>query len=149
MTEDIKTTVPGIVKVRAVRCADLPQGIPLLADNVNLIPVLATAAEIALIDIPECKITSSSDAGNPQEEAVLTFTATRPPLAGYSLAYILTDAAGNHTLLGAREWPRPITEVTMVTGTPGGDARAYEVKVTYTSRRVTVPCFFPEKSAKK
>lgn len=148
MTEDIKTTVPGILKVRAVRCADLPQGIPLLADNVSQIPVLATATEITVVDIPECKITSGCDAGSPQEEAVLTFTATRPPLAGYSLAYILTDAAGSHTLLGAREWPRPMTEVTMGTGTPGGDARVYEVKVTYTSRRVAVPCFFPEKSSK-
>lgn len=78
------------------------------------------------------------------ETAELTFTVRHgdftPP--DTPAAFIVVDITGKAWLIGAREEPYPSVTVQEAFGSPSGDSRAKQVKITYESQNALIETVF-------
>ncbi len=84
-----------------------------------------------------CEAEQQYEGGGYSEKTVLQFI-TAENVAQYPpLAFVLTDAQGQSYVIGAKEKPYPMLEVTK---TIDKDTNVNSVKVTFTRRKSLVPC---------
>lgn len=130
-------SLPDIIAVYRVPCSQL---IPNITEKYRAhvpVGVYPLPTEIALCGEASCEAEQEYDNGGYWEKTVLQFRtleviSTTPPQA-----FIAKDAQGQAYIIGARERPFPIVEVTH---TIDKDTNVYNVKVTFSARKSLVPC---------
>lgn len=133
-------TLPGIVRIEMVRCADL---IPHLmyASISGFVPALAVpTVEIRFYGTPSLKWDGTTVNGARQEKSTLEFaTADRLP-EGEWLAFAVTVASGRQYLVGTREPRYPQITYSETTGAPDGEAALRTYKITHIAQKSVLPC---------
>lgn len=133
----MKQSLPSIIKIGYVPCS-------LLAPNI--LQKYLAGVPVGIFQIPtdvehygnaKCEAEQEYDNGSYSEKAVLSFTTTQSILNYSNLAFIVTTAEGRSFVIGQREEPFPIVEISEKINE---DTNIYEVKVTFTCQKSLVPC---------
>ena len=133
----MKQSLPNITAIFYVPCASL---IP------NITEKYRAGLPVAIFPLPSaiehygnasCEAEQEYDNGGYSEKTVLQFTTT-DDLSHYpALAFVVTDADGQSYVIGTKEAPYPIMEITQ---TIDKEVNVNTVKVTFTRRKSLVPC---------
>ena len=133
----MKQSLPNITAIFYVPCASL---IP------NITEKYRAGLPVAIFPLPSaiehygnasCEAEQEYDNGGYSEKTVLQFTTT-DDLSHYpALAFVVTDADGQSYVIGTKEAPYPIMEITQ---TIDKEVHVNTVKVTFTRRKSLVPC---------
>ena len=133
----MKQSLPNITAIYYVPCASL---IPNITEKhraglpVGIFP-LPTAIEH--YGNASCEAEQEYDNGGYSEKTVLQFTTT-DDLSHYPpLAFVVTDADGQSYIIGTKEAPFPMVEITK---TIDKEVHVNTVKVTFTRPKSLVPC---------
>ena len=84
-----------------------------------------------------CEAEQEYDNGGYIEKTVLQFNATEDISQYPPIAFVITDAEGQSYIIGTREAPYPIVEITK---SIDKDKHVNTVKVTFTKKKSLVPC---------
>ncbi len=133
----MKQSLPNITAIFYVPCASL---VP------NITEKYRAGLPVAIFPLPSaiehygnasCEAEQEYDNGGYSEKTVLQFTTT-DDLSHYpALAFVVTDAGGKSYVIGTKEAPYPIMEITR---TIDKEVNVNTVKVTFTRRKSLVPC---------
>ena len=133
----MKQSLPNITAIFYVPCASL---IP------NITEKNRAGLPVAIFPLPfsieqygnaSCEAEQEYVGGGYSEKTVLQFTTT-DDLSHYpALAFVVTDAGGQSYIIGTKEAPYPIMEITQ---TIDKEVHVNTVKVTFTRRKSLVPC---------
>ena len=131
-------SLPDIVAVYRVPCSAL---VPNITEKyrahmpVGIFP-MPTAVE--LCGKGSCEAEQEYDNGGYSEKTVLQFTTTEELTQNPPQAFVITDAQGKSFIIGTKEAPYPIVEITK---TIDKEQHVNTVKVTFTRQKSLVPCF--------
>ena len=133
----MKQSLPGIVSVSRVLCSSLAPNIT--EQFLSHIPVSlpAQTVRLELCGNASCEAEQEYVNGGYTEKTVLQFHTTEDIDGFPPLAFVVTDAQGQSYVIGTREKPYPMVEVTKVIDK---DTDLNSVKVTFTRRKSLVPC---------
>lgn len=133
----MKQSLPNIVDIYTVPCASLVPNIleKYLSDMPVGIYPLPTAIEH--YGNASCEAEQEYDNGGYSEKTVLQFTSTTDIRQYPPLAFVIRDAQGQCFIIGTREAPYPMIEVTK---TIDKETNVHAYKVTFTRRKSLVPC---------
>ena len=133
----MKQSLPNITAIFYVPCASL---IP------NITEKNRAGLPVAIFPLPSvieqygnasCEAEQEYDNGGYSEKTVLQFNTT-DDLSHYPpLAFVVTDADGQSYIIGTKEAPYPIMEITQ---TIDKEVHVNTVKVTFTRPKSLVPC---------
>ena len=133
----MKQSLPNITAIFYVPCASL---IP------NITEKYRAGLPVAIFPLPSaiehygnasCEAEQEYVDGGYSEKTVLQFNTT-DDLSHYpALAFVVTDADGQSYIIGTKEAPYPIMEITQ---TIDKEVHVNTVKVTFTRRKSLVPC---------
>ena len=132
-------SLPDIVAIYRVPCADLIPNITEKYQAHLLVGIFPIPTPIELCGKSSCEAEQEYDNGGYSEKTVLQFTTTEDISQYPPLAFVVTDAEGQSYIIGAREAPFPIVEITK---TIDKEQRVNTVKVTFTRPKSLVPCSF-------
>lgn len=125
-----KTILPGITSIGYALCADLPPAIPFTALAGCPVDMPEQVISVPFSGSPTCEAVASTVDHGQKETVTLQFaTACRLP-HHMRLAFVVGTADGQRYLIGAKEPPFPICEVSFSTGSAEGDPAVSSVKVT-------------------
>ena len=133
----MKQSLPNIIAISYVPCASL---IPNITEKylahlpVGIFP-LPTAIEHD--GNASCEAEQEFDNGGYSEKTVLQFTSAEDIKQFPAPAFVIKDAQGNTFLIGTREAPYPMVEITQTIDTET-NIKAY--KVTFTRRKSLIQC---------
>lgn len=133
-------TLPGIVKIEVVRCAQLPANVMLTAITRGVVTLVMKPTEVKFFGQPTLKWEGSIVNKAPQEKTTLEFRTPCRLRENVRLAFIVTAASGKKYLIGAREPKYPVVTYTETTGAPDGDAALRSYKVTHLARKSVLEC---------
>ena len=133
----MKQSLPNITAIFYVPCASL---VP------NITEKYRAGLPVAIFPLPSaiehygnasCEAEQEYVDGGYSEKTVLQFNTT-DDLSHYpALAFVVTDADGQSYIIGTKEAPYPIMEITQ---TIDKEVHVNTVKVTFTRRKSLVPC---------
>lgn len=130
-------SLPNIVSISIVPCAAL---------SPNIMEKFVAGIPIGVFPLPTaiehygnatCEAEQEYVNGSYSEKTVLQFTSAEDIKQFPSPAFVITDAQGKSYLIGTKEAPYPIVEVTETIDTET-NIKAY--KVAFTRRKSLVPC---------
>ena len=102
--------------------------------------VFTDTTPIAFCGVPTCDAVSTYNNNGRIEQTTLRFkTLDKLPTTRH-IAFVVTDCNGQSYLIGQREKPRPIVNITQNTGTPNGDPSVFSVEVTLYAQKSLIPC---------
>ena len=133
----MQQSLPDIIAVYRMPCKEL---IPNITEKYRAhVPVgiypLPTAIEIC--GNSSCEAEQEFENGGYYEKTVLQFNTTEDISQSPPQAFVITDAQGQSYIIGTRELPYPMVEVTK---TIDKETNVNTVKVTFTRRKSLVPC---------
>ena len=133
----MKQSLPNIISISTVPCSELSPNITekYLADMPIGVFPLPTAIEH--YGNAKCEAEQEYLNGGYSEKTVLQFTSTQDIRQFPAPAFVIKDAQCNTYLIGTREAPYPIVEIT---DTIDKEANIKAYKVTFTRRKSLVPC---------
>ena len=133
----MKQSLPNIIDIYKVPCASL---VPNITEKyraglpVAIFPLLSA---IEHYGNASCEAEQEYVGGGYSEKTVLQFNTT-DDLSHYpALAFVVTDAGGQSYIIGTKEAPHPIMEITQ---TIDKEVHVNTVKVTFTRPKSLVPC---------
>lgn len=133
----MKQSLPNITAIFYVPCASL---IPNITEKYRAglpVAIFPLPSSIEHYGNASCEAEQEYDNGGYSEKTVLQFTTT-DDLSHYpALAFVVTDADGQSYVIGTKEAPYPIMEITR---TIDKEVHVNTVKVTFTRRKSLVPC---------
>ena len=133
----MKQSLPHIVRIAIVPCASLAP---------NILEKYLAGMPIAVFPLPTdiehygnatCEAEQEYANGNYSEKTVLQFSSTEEIRQFPSPAFVITDAQGDSFLIGTKEPPYPMLEITE---TIDADTNIKTYKVTFTRQKSLVPC---------
>lgn len=133
-------TIPGIVKIQMVRCADIQQHVMYSALSGALVALALPSVDIKFFGMPTLKWEGTTVNGARQEKATLEFSTTEKLPEGVHLAFVVSVASGKQYLVGAREPKYPLINYSETTGAPDGDAALRSYKITHVAPKSVLPC---------
>ena len=133
-------TIPGIVKIEVVRCAELPANVMLTAITRGSVTLVLEPEEVTFYGQPTLKWEGMLVNKAPQEKSTLEFKTPHRLHDYVRLAFIVTTASGKKYLIGSREGKYPVVTYTETTGTPDGEAALRTYKVTHLARKSVLEC---------
>ena len=133
-------TLPGIVKIEVVRCAQLPDNVMLTAITRGVVTLVLQPQEVKFYGQPSLKWEGSLVNKAPQEKTTLEFRTTCRLRDDVRFAFIVTTASGKKYLIGSREGKHPIVTYTETTGAPDGEAALRTYKITHIARKSVLEC---------
>lgn len=128
-------SLPGITHVYQVPCSSLLSELAYRAEAGIPIPIYRTPLAIPILGDATVELTESDDNNSQIEKVTLTFRTAQRIYTTRPSAFIVRTVEGKAYLIGSRARPYPTVKVTRTTGTPGGDAAAYEVQISLTLRK--------------
>lgn len=132
--------LPGIKFIGWIDCRHLPRRVDLSAICRIPVPILTDINPIDFFGEPECKCQTKKEARGYEVAASLSFRSDiELPHDGFT-GFVVTDVNGNSYLIGSREHPRPIVEMTRSTGIPSGESAGILYEIKHTALRSLIPC---------
>lgn len=132
--------LPGIKAIYWLDSRHLPRRVDLHAIAGDAVAVLTDLYPIRFTDTPECSCVSERDNGGYVETASLTFACLDLLPIHRPLAFVVTDIAGCHWLIGAKEHPQPLLKVEALCGTPDGDHAGFRYEIKHVAVKSMTPC---------
>jgi hypothetical protein len=133
----MKQSLPNITAIYYVPCASL---IPNITEKHRAglpVAIFPLPSSIEQYGNASCEAEQEYDNGGYLEKTVLQFNTT-DDLSHYPpLAFVVTDADGQSYIIGTKEAPYPIMEITQ---TIDKEVHVNTVKVTFTRPKSLVPC---------
>ena len=133
----MKQSLPNITAIYYVPCASL---IPNITEKYRAglpVAIFPLPSPIEQYGNASCEAEQEYVDGGYSEKTVLQFTTT-DDLSHYpALAFVVTDAGGQSYIIGTKEAPYPIMEITQ---TIDKEVHVNTVKVTFTRPKSLVPC---------
>lgn len=133
----MKQSLPNIVSIAIVPCASL---------TINILEQYLAGIPIAVFPLPTaiehygnatCEAEQEYVNGGYSEKTVLQFTSAEDIKQFPAPAFVIKDAQGKAYLIGTKEAPYPMVEITQTIDTET-NIKAY--KVTFTRRKSLIPC---------
>jgi len=104
------------------------------------VTILTDIHPIPFFNEPTCECKTKKDGGGYEDTATLKFlSGTRLPQSA-TLGFIVTDVNNKVYLIGSRERPMPVVELTHSLSVPSGDAAGFYYEVKHVSIKSMVPC---------
>ena len=133
-------TIPGIVKIEVVRCAELPANVMLTAITRGSVTLVLEPEEVTFYGQPTLQWEGMLVNKAPQEKSTLEFKTPHRLHDDVRIAFIVTTASGKKYLIGSREGNYPVVTYTETTGTPDGEAALRSYKITHLARKSVLEC---------
>ena len=133
----MKQSLPNIIDIYKVPCASL---VPNITEKYRAglpVAIFPLPSPIEQYGNASCEAEQEYDNGGYSEKAVLQFTTTENISQFPPLAFVVTDAGGQSYIIGTKEAPYPIMEITQ---TIDKEVHVNTVKVTFTRPKSLVPC---------
>ena len=134
----MKQSLPNITAIYYVPCTSL---VPNITEKYRAglpVGIFPLPAAIEHFGNASCEAEQEYDNGGYSEKTVLQFTTTDDLNHYPPLAFVVTDADGQSYIIGTKEAPYPIVEITK---TIDKEVHVNTVKVTFTRPKSLVPCF--------
>ncbi len=129
-------SLPSIVTISSTPCTSLPQNIT--EKCCAHVPIQITSLLTAIcFSKASCEAEQLFENGGYSEKTVLQFTTTEEISQYPPLAFVIKDAQGQSYVIGTREAPYPMIEITK---SIDKDTNIYTIKVTFTRKKSLVPC---------
>lgn len=131
--------MPGIIAVKWMHADELS---PHLREKFIAglsVAIGAVGNRLTLVDTGSTEGLRSEENNGLVGKATLEFKTLDDMPTDEDIVWAAQDADENWWLIGARERPYPIVEVSQSTGTPGGDPAVATVKVTHTAKIALIP----------
>lgn len=133
-------TLPGIVKIQVVHCADIQPHVMLNSICGAVIALAVPSVTVKFYGQPTLKWDGTKVDGAREEKSTLEFsTADRLP-EGVRIAFVVTVASGKQYLVGTREPKYPVVNYSETVGTPDGEAALRTYKITHIAQKSVLPC---------
>lgn len=133
-------TLPGIVKIQFLRCADIQPHVMQMSKCGITVALAIDAQSIGFFGTPSLKWDGTVVNGARQEQSTLEFrTADKLP-EGELLAFVVAVASGRQYLIGAREPNYPEVSYSETAGAPDGEAALRTYKITHIAQKSVLPC---------
>ena len=130
-------SLPSIVSIYIVPCCELPPNITEKFMAGIPIGVFPLPTDVEHYGKTRCEAEQEYVGGAYSEKTVLQFTTTNDLNHYPALAFVVTDADGQSYIIGTKEAPYPIVEITQ---TIDKEVHVNTVKVTFTRPKSLVPC---------
>ena len=130
-------SLPNIVGISTVPCSELPPNITEKFMAGIPIGVFPIPTAIEHYGTAKCEAEQEYVNGGYSEKTVLQFSSTAEIKQFPHLAFVIKDAQGATFLIGTREAPHPMVEIT-ATIDKETNIKAY--KVSFTRRKSLIPC---------
>lgn len=130
-------SLPDIVAIYRVPCADL---IPNITEKYRAqlpVGIFPSPTPIVLCGKSSCEAEQEYVDGGYSEKTVLQFTTTEDISQYPPLAFVVTDANEQSYIIGTKEAPYPMVEITK---SIDKEVNVNTVKVTFTRPKSLVPC---------
>ena len=130
----ITQSLPNIIKVFTIPCASLAP---------NVVEKYMAGLPVGVYPLPEQYGTGSVEAANElddgtyYEKTVLQFSTAEEINNRTPMAFVVMDAQGKYFLIGVKEFPFPIVEITKWVS---NDANVNDIKVTFSRKKSLIPC---------
>ena len=133
----MKQSLPNIIDIYKVPCASL---FPNITEKYRAglpVAIFPLPSPIEQYGNASCDAEQEYVGGGYSEKTVLQFTTTENISQFPPLAFVVTDAGGQSYIIGTKEAPYPIMEITH---TIDKEVHVNTVKVTFTRPKSLVPC---------
>ena len=133
----MKQSLPNIIDIYKVPCASL---VPNITEKYRAglpVAIFPLPSPIEQYGNASCEAEQEYVGGGYSEKTVLQFTTTENISQFPPLAFVVTDAGGQSYIIGTKEAPYPIMEITQ---TIDKEVHVNTVKVTFTRPKSLVPC---------
>ena len=133
----MKQSLPNIIDIYKVPCASL---VPNITEKYRAglpVAIFPLPSPIEQYGNASCDAEQEYVGGGYSEKTVLQFTTTENISQFPPLAFVVTDAGGQSYIIGTKEAPYPIMEITQ---TIDKEVHVNTVKVTFTRPKSLVPC---------
>ena len=133
----MKQSLPNIIDIYKVPCASL---VPNITEKYRAglpVAIFPLPSPIEQYGNASCEAEQEYVGGGYSEKTVLQFTTTENISQFPPLAFVVTDAGGQSYIIGTKEAPYPIMEITH---TIDKEVHVNTVKVTFTRPKSLVPC---------
>ena len=133
----MKQSLPNIIDIYKVPCASL---VPNITEKYRAglpVAIFPLPSPIEQYGNASCDAEQEYVGGGYSEKTVLQFTTTENISQFPPLAFVVTDAGGQSYIIGTKEAPYPIMEITH---TIDKEVHVNTVKVTFTRPKSLVPC---------
>ncbi len=131
--------MPGVIAVKWMHADELSPNIREKYLAGLSVAIGAVGNMLTLVDTGSTEGLRSEDNNGLVGKATLEFKTLDDVPTDEDIVWAAQDADENWWLIGARERPYPIVEVSQSTGTPGGDPAVATVKVTHTAKIALIP----------
>lgn len=139
----MKTSIqilPGIKYIGWLDGQHLPKRVDLAAICRMPIAILTDIYTIDFFDEPQCECKTTKEGGSYTDTASLKFSCGEQLPHLSAIAFVVTDVNDKSYLIGSREAPHPIVEVTQLSGIPSNDAAGYHYEIKHVALKSLVPC---------
>ena len=134
---NITQSLPNIVKVFTVPCASL---VPNVVEKYMAgipVGVYPLPTEVEQYGTGACEAENILEEGTYFEKTTLQFTTAEDVSNTTPLAFVIMDAQKKYFLIGSKEAPYPIVEITKNVKT---ETNVNDIKVTFSRRKSLIPC---------
>lgn len=131
--------MPGVIAVKWMHADELSPNIREKYLAGLSVAIGAVGNMLTLVDTGSTEGLRSEENNGLVGKATLEFKTLDDVPTDEDIVWAAQDADENWWLIGARERPYPIVEVSQSTGTPGGDPAVATVKVTHTAKIALIP----------
>lgn len=134
-----RSSLPGIIAIRYIPCTSLSLNIEIKALTGLPIGIYDIMTEVCFSGTPTCITESEYDNHAQSEKTTLTFQSVDELPIRRPLAFVITDAQGNHFITGHAEAPFPTVKATRSHGTPADEKAGFTYEVKMIGRKTLAP----------
>ena len=134
---NITQSLPNIVKVFTIPCASLTPNVVEKYMAGLPVGVYPLPTEVEQYGTGSVEAANELDDGTYYEKTVLQFSTAEEIDNRTPLAFVIKDAQENYYLIGAKEAPYPIIEITK---SMSCERNVSNVKMTFTRKKSLLPC---------
>lgn len=133
----ITQSLPNIIKVFTIPCASLAPNIVEKYMAGLPVGVYPLPTEVEQYGTGSVEAANELDDGTYYEKTVLQFSTAEEIDNRTPIAFVVMDAQGKYFLIGVKEFPFPIVEITKGLSP---DANVNDIKVTFSRKKSLIPC---------
>ena len=133
----ITQSLPNIIRVFTIPCASLAPNVVEKYMAGLPVGVYPLPTEVEQYGTGSVEAANELDDGTYYEKTVLQFSTAEEIDNRTPMAFVVMDAQGKYFLIGVKEFPFPIVEITKGLSP---DANVNDIKVTFSRKKSLIPC---------
>ena len=133
----ITQSLPNIIRVFTIPCASLAPNVVEKYMAGLPVGVYPLPTEVEQYGTGSVEAANELDDGTYYEKTVLQFSTAEEINNRTPMAFVVMDAQGKYFLIGVKEFPFPIVEITKWVS---NDANVNDIKVTFSRKKSLIPC---------